>query len=168
MTSSAAAGLLLAAFNTAAPVDAQRDAARCCVARAFTAGIVTGRPYADLDALDAAIDAQFAQLGWDDVTEALGEHPRIGEPARGGWSAAEQAGAAGAPPAVADELAAGNRAYEERFGHVFLICATGLTATQLLDGLRARLDNDPATERRVVTDELRKITRLRMRKLLGG
>jgi 2-oxo-4-hydroxy-4-carboxy-5-ureidoimidazoline decarboxylase len=168
MTSAGAAGLLLAAFNTAAPVDAERDAARCCASRAFAAGIVTGRPYPDLDALDAAIDTQFARLGWDDVAEALGDHPRIGGPARAGWSAAEQAGAAGAPQAVSDGLAAGNRDYEERFGHVFLICASGLTGAQMLDSLRARLGNDPATERAVVTDELRKITRLRMRKLLGG
>jgi 2-oxo-4-hydroxy-4-carboxy-5-ureidoimidazoline decarboxylase len=95
-------------------------------------------------------------------------HPRIGDPAAAGWSRAEQAGAAAAAADVAAGLAAGNQAYQEKFGHVFLVCASGLTAEQMLGQLQDRLANDPATERRVVTDELRKITRQRMRKLLGG
>lgn len=168
MTGEGSAALLLATFNTAATVDAERDAARCCASRSFAAAIAAGRPYADLDAVDAAIDAEFGRLGWADVAEAVQGHPPIGDPAAAGWSRAEQAGAAGAPQDVAAALAAGNRAYQEKFGHVFLICATGLTAGQMLDQLQARLGNDPATERRIVTDELRKITRLRMRKLLGG
>jgi 2-oxo-4-hydroxy-4-carboxy-5-ureidoimidazoline decarboxylase len=157
----------LAAFNVAAAGDAERDVARCCASRSFAAAIASGRPYADLAAVSAAIDAGFARLGWADIAEALAGHPRIGEPALAGWSRAEQAGAVTAPPAVADELADGNRAYEQRFGYVFLVCATGLTAAQMLARLRARLENSPAAERRIVADELRKITHLRMRKLLG-
>jgi 2-oxo-4-hydroxy-4-carboxy-5-ureidoimidazoline decarboxylase len=168
MTRPDSSALLLAAFNTAATVDAERDAARCCASRAFAAAIAARRPYPDLDALDAAIDTEFGRLGWADVAEAVGDHPRIGDPAAAGWSRAEQAGAAAAAPDVAAGLAAGNQAYQEKFGHVFLICASGLTAGQLLGQLQARLGNDPATERRIVTDELRKITRQRMRKLLGG
>ncbi len=157
----------LAAFNAAPAAGAERDAARCCGSRAFAAAIAAGRPYPDAGAVSAAIDAEFGRLGWDDIAEALAGHPRIGEPSAG-WSRAEQAGAAAAPPAVARELADGNRAYEQRFGHVFLVCASGLSAEEMLARLRARLANDPAAERRVVTDELRKITQLRMRKLLGG
>lgn len=168
MTGTGSAALLLAAFNTAAAVDAERDAARCCASRSFATAIAAGRPYQDLDALGAAIDAEFARLSWADVAEALQGHPRIGDPAAAGWSRAEQAGAAAAPQDVAASLATGDQAYQEKFGHVFLICASGLTAGQMLDQLQARLGNDPATERRIVTDELRKITRLRMRKLLGG
>jgi 2-oxo-4-hydroxy-4-carboxy-5-ureidoimidazoline decarboxylase len=162
------APLLLTVFNTAGAGDAEGDVARCCASRAFAAAIVAGRPYDDFDALDAAIDTEFARLGWADVAEALREHPRIGDQAAAGWSRAEQAGAAAAAPDVTAELAEGNRAYEERFGHVFLICATGLSGEQMLAALRYRLGNDPGEERRIVTDELRKITRLRMRKLLGG
>jgi 2-oxo-4-hydroxy-4-carboxy-5-ureidoimidazoline decarboxylase len=168
MTGTGSAALLLAAFNTAATVDAERDATRCCASRPFAAAIAAGRPYADLDALDAAIDAEFGRLSWPDIAEAVQGHPRIGDPAAAGWSRAEQAGAAAAAQDVAAGLAAGNQAYQDKFGHVFLVCATGLTAEQMLDRLRARLGNDPATERQIVADELRKITRLRMRKLLGG
>jgi allantoicase len=81
------------------------------------------------------------------------------------WSAREQAGVAGADPAVLAELAEGNRVYEERFGHVFLICATGLSADAMLAALRERLGNDPATELRVAAEEQRKITHLRLEKL---
>jgi 2-oxo-4-hydroxy-4-carboxy-5-ureidoimidazoline decarboxylase len=168
MTGTGSAPLLLAAFNTAATVDAERDATRCCASRSFAAAIAAGRPYPDLDALDAAIDAEFGRLGWADVAEAVSDHPRIGDPAAAGWSRAEQAGAAAAAADVAAGLAAGNQAYQEKFGHVFLVCASGLTAEQMLRQLEDRLGHDPATERRVVTDELRKITRQRMRKLLGG
>jgi 2-oxo-4-hydroxy-4-carboxy-5-ureidoimidazoline decarboxylase len=149
----------LAAFNAAAPADAERDVTRCCASGAFATAIAAGRPY---------VDAGFGRLGWDDIAEALAGHPRIGEPAAAGWSRDEQAGAEAAPRAVARQLADGNRAYEQRFGHVFLVCASGLSAAELLARLRTRLPNDPATERRVVADELRKITQLRMRKLLGG
>lgn len=174
MTAPGSGSLLLTVFNTASAQDAERDVTRCCASRSLAAAIVAGRPYADFDALDAAIDAEFARLGWPDITEALRGHPRIGDPGQAGWpnarswSRAEQADALAAPPAVLGELAEGNRAYEERFGHVFLICATGLTAQEMLGQLRARLGNEPEAECRVVADELRKITRLRMRKLLGG
>ena len=72
---------------------------------------------------------------------------------------------AGADPATLAELAAGNKEYEERFGHVFLVCATGRSAGELLAALRERLGNDPATELRVAAEEQRKITHLRLEKL---
>lgn len=166
MTGQATAAAAVAAFNAAAAGDAGRDVARCCASRAFVSAIVAGRPYHDAAAVSAAVDAAFATLGWADIAEAVADHPRIGGPAAG-WSAGEQAGAAAAPPDVASELADGNRAYEQRFGHVFLVCASGLSAAELLARLRARLPNDQETERRIVAAELRKITQLRMRKLLG-
>ena len=99
----------------------------------------------------------------------LASHPRIGERAaadsrEGGWSRQEQSGAAGAAEQVRRELAAGNAAYEQRFGHVFLICATGLSAEAMLAALRSRLRNDPIAEREVVRGELVKIVRLRLAK----
>ena len=97
----------------------------------------------------------------------MSEHPRIGDRAvRGGMSAAEQSGAAAASDEVRQGLADGNVAYEQRFGHIFLICASGLSGLQMLDQLRARLEHDEEAERTVVRDELRKITRLRMTKAL--
>jgi 2-oxo-4-hydroxy-4-carboxy-5-ureidoimidazoline decarboxylase len=108
-------------------------------------------------------------LSWDDIAEGLDAHPRIGEgrPGESAWSAAEQAGAAAAGEPVRQALAEGNLAYEKRFGHVFLICASGLTGQQMLDQLQARLAHDEDAERAVVRRELLKITKLRMTKLLS-
>ena len=93
---------------------------------------------------------------------------RAGESRDGEWSRQEQAGVAGASADTLAALAAGNRAYEERFGQVFLICATGLSAAEMLAALRTRLGNDPDTEAKIVREELGKITGLRLQKLLGG
>jgi 2-oxo-4-hydroxy-4-carboxy-5-ureidoimidazoline decarboxylase len=98
------------------------------------------------------------------VLEAMSAHPRIGARVQG-QSAAEQSGVADSSRAA---LAAGNARYEERFGHVFLICATGLSGGQMRAALEERLGNDPATERAVATAELEKITMLRVAKALGA
>jgi 2-oxo-4-hydroxy-4-carboxy-5-ureidoimidazoline decarboxylase len=159
----------LAAFNAAPPEDAERDILACCASGAFVKAIGGGRPYRDPDALHAAVDAAFAALTWNDIVEAMDAHPRIGDrAASAGWSAAEQSGAAAASDQVRQDLAEGNLAYEQRFGHVFLICASGLSGPEMLSQLRARLNNDQQAERAVVRAELLKITQLRMAKLLGG
>ena len=155
----------LARFNALDAAGAREELRACCAAGRWADAVATGRPYADRSALRARADAALADLTWDDLTEALAAHPRIGERAEG-WSRQEQSGAAAAPDAVRDELAEGNRAYEKRFGHVFLICASGLTATQMLTALRARLRHDPATEREVVRRELGAIAWLRLERLL--
>jgi 2-oxo-4-hydroxy-4-carboxy-5-ureidoimidazoline decarboxylase len=116
--------------------------------------------------LDSA-DAAARSLTDEEVDRALAKHPRIGERPAGqgagaGWSRQEQSGV------TPDEaLAEGNRAYEQRFGRVFLICATGLDKEQILAALRQRLTHDDETERGVVKDELRKIALLRLGKLVG-
>jgi 2-oxo-4-hydroxy-4-carboxy-5-ureidoimidazoline decarboxylase len=157
----------LAAFNAASPQAAERDVLACCASGSFAKLIADGRPYPDAAAVAAAVDAAFSTLSWDDIVESMNAHPRIGERApAGGWSAAEQSGAASASDQVRQGLAEGNLAYSERFGHVFLICASGLSGQEMLTQLRARLGNDPGTERAVVREELLKITRLRMTKLL--
>src|ERR1700722_5929874 len=168
MTRPAAAPAALAAFNAAPARDAERDLARCCASHAFTAAIAAGRPFSGTEELSAAVDAAFSALEWTDIAEALAAHPRIGEPGRSSWSRAEQAGAAGVEPAVAGALTDGNRAYEQRFGHVFLVCATGLSAPEILASLQARLAHDRAAERCTVREELRKRTQLRIGKLLEG
>jgi len=158
----------LAAFNAASPEVAQRDVLACCASGSFARTIVGGRPYPDQAALQDAVNAAFKVLSWDDIVESMNAHPRIGDRVPGGgWSAGEQSGAASASETVRQALADGNVAYEQRFGHVFLICATGLSGQDMLDQLRARLGHDPETERAVVREELLKITRLRMAKLLG-
>jgi 2-oxo-4-hydroxy-4-carboxy-5-ureidoimidazoline decarboxylase len=161
----------LAAFDSAPAEVAERQVLACCASRAFAKAITAGRPYREPAALDAGVDAAFAALSWDDIVEGMNAHPRIGDRAAQagspGWSAAEQSGAAAASGAVRQGLADGNLAYEERFGHVFLICATGLSGPEMLTQLRVRLDHDDHTERTVVRQELLKITQLRMAKLLS-
>ena len=158
----------LSAFNAAPPDTAERELLTCCASGSFARAIAHGRPYAGPAALLAAVDAAFRTLSWDDIVESLNAHPRIGDrvPA-GGWSAAEQSGATFAGDQVRQALAEGNLAYERRFGHVFLICASGLSGQDMLDQLRARLGHDTETERAVVREELLKITRLRLTKLLN-
>jgi len=158
----------LSSFNAAPAQAAERDVLAWCESRAFAKAIAGGRPYQDAAALTAAIDTTFDALSWDDIVESMNGHPRIGDRAvRAPMSAAEQSGAAAASADVRQGLADGNAAYERRFGHIFLICASGLSGQQMLTQLRARLGNDPEAERAVVRAELRKITQLRMRKLLG-
>ncbi len=158
----------LAAFNAASAQAAERDVLECCASASFAKLITDGRPYRDAAAVLVAVDAAFSALSWDDIVESMNAHPRIGARApEGGWSAAEQSGAASASDRVRHALAEGNVAYEERFGHVFLICASGLSGQDMLTQLQARLGNDEEAERAVVRRELTKITRLRMTKLLS-
>jgi len=158
----------LGSFNAAPAEAAERDLLACCASGTFAKAIADGRPYQDPAALVAATDAAFDVLSWDDIVEAMSEHPRIGDRAvRTGMSAAEQSGAAAASDAVRQRLADGNLAYEQRFGHVFLICASGLSGQEMLTSLQARLGNDEETERAVVRAELLKITRLRMTRMLN-
>jgi 2-oxo-4-hydroxy-4-carboxy-5-ureidoimidazoline decarboxylase len=158
----------LAAFNAAPSEAAERDVLACCASVTFARAIASGRPYQGPAALLDTVDAAFSKLSWADISESMNAHPRIGDRLPGGgWSAAEQSGAAAAGEAVQQALADGNRAYEQRFGHVFLICASGLSGQDMLNQLRARLGNDPDTERAVVRRESLKITRLRLKKLLS-
>jgi 2-oxo-4-hydroxy-4-carboxy-5-ureidoimidazoline decarboxylase len=161
--------IAMAEFDAAPAADAAAELVPCCASKRWIAALVSGRPYLRLDRLTAASDALLARLDWSELESALAGHPRIGERAASdgrsdGWSRQEQAGAAAADDLVRRELAEANRAYEQRFGHVFLICATGLSADMMLGALRSRLRNDPIAEREVVRTELTKIVRLRLAK----
>jgi allantoicase len=158
-------------LNSLPAAQAHQLLASCCAARAWVERMAAGRPYADVDALLGASDRAVRELGRDGLAEALSAHPRIGERAAGAsaeaaWSRDEQAGVGTAAGEVRAALEEGNRAYEERFGHVFLIRASGRSAEEMLAALRQRLGNDPDTERGVVAEELREITRLRLERLL--
>jgi 2-oxo-4-hydroxy-4-carboxy-5-ureidoimidazoline decarboxylase len=153
----------LASFNAAPEQEAVATMLACCASRRFAAAMAAGRPYPSQAAAVAAVETVFQSLTWTDVLEGMDGHPRIGARVTG-LSAAEQAGVADDARAA---LAAGNAAYEERFGHVFLICATGLSGAQLLSALSQRLENDEKSERVAAATELRKITVLRVRKALA-
>jgi 2-oxo-4-hydroxy-4-carboxy-5-ureidoimidazoline decarboxylase len=153
----------LASFNAAPEQQAVAAMLACCASRRFAAAMATGRPYASQAAALAAVETVFESLTWPDVLEAMDAHPRIGARVTG-QSAVEQSRVADDSRAA---LAAGNVAYGERFGHVFLICATGLSGAEMLAALDQRLKNDEISERVVATTELRKITVLRVRKALA-
>lgn len=158
---------MLDAFNRLPPERVAEELSAVCAAPAWVHAVTQGRPYADLESLLGASDAAFDALGWEQVKLALDAHPRIGEVPTGAdreadWSRREQAGVRGA----AEELAAVNREYEERFGFLFLIFASGKSAEQILDAARQRLGNDDGTERKLVHGELGKIVRLRLERLV--
>jgi 2-oxo-4-hydroxy-4-carboxy-5-ureidoimidazoline decarboxylase len=158
----------LSSFNAAPAQAAEWEVLACCASKAFAKAIADGRPYRDPATLLAAVDTAFDALTWDDIAESINGHPRIGDRATSrGMSAAEQSGAAAASDQVRQGLAEGNLAYEKRFGHIFLICASGASGQEMLTKLRARLGNDQDAERAVVRAELLKITRLRLTKLLA-
>jgi len=163
----------LTRFNALPDGDAAAALGSCCASRRWVAAVTAARPFDDDAGLRRFSAAQLAALDWSDIQEALAAHPRIGERAAGTgrdatWSRAEQSGVADADARTAAALAAANAAYEAKFGHVYLIRATGRTAPQLLAAALGRLEHDEPTERAVVRDELNQIVRLRLDKLLIG
>ncbi|HWO63053.1 MAG TPA: 2-oxo-4-hydroxy-4-carboxy-5-ureidoimidazoline decarboxylase [Umezawaea sp.] len=156
----------LPGFNSAPADDLRPLLIECLAVPRWVEAVVAARPYPDVDALVARAEVD---LDAHEILGAIAGHPRIGERARhdgvsAGWSSAEQSGV---DVSLADRLVAANLAYEERFGHIYLVCATGLSGEQVLADLAARMDNDPATELRVVNRELAKIAALRLRKVIA-
>jgi OHCU decarboxylase len=156
-------------FNRLSDEEAAGELLAVCHSRRWAKEVAAGRPYADVAALQAAADDVWRGLSPDDWREAFEAHPRIGEGggASAGWSRQEQAGVGGAGADVRERLARGNAEYEARFGHVFLISAAGRDADEILAALTERLRNDPATELRVAATEHRRITRLRLERLMA-
>lgn len=142
-----------------------------CTSKEWQRRVIDGGPYADAEAVYVTSDEAVAGLSSAGFEEALAGHPRIGERAQDGHSAlsaAEQSGMTSASDALTRLMRAGNLEYEQRFGRVYLVCATGLSAQELYARLMTRLDNDDETENRVARAELAKINRLRLRRLLEG
>jgi 2-oxo-4-hydroxy-4-carboxy-5-ureidoimidazoline decarboxylase len=168
-----AEGKGVAGFNALPAERARAELLSCCSSPAWADDLLAGRPYPTVDALLDRGDLAVADLSEDELDLALAGHPRIGErhaaPADGrDFSSREQSGVDDADADVRDRLAAGNREYERRFGHVYLVSATGKGADEMLALLDARLANDPLFERRVTRIELAKINRIRLRTLLDG
>ena len=137
--------------------------------------MVDQRPFASVDDLLGKADGIWWSLETADWLEAFHSHPKIGERKAAekvaaqtrAWSEAEQAGIRSAAQEAKQALVEGNREYEERFNFIFIVCATGKTADQMLAILRDRLSNDRDKELQIAADEQRKITRLRLKKLVG-
>ena len=160
----------------ALPEPAAIDAfTKCCGAHRWAAQMAHARPFENAAALYAAADAIWEKLAKDDWLEAFTHHPKIGDmdslrakfANTKEWASGEQAGTASASEATLQGLADGNRDYEDRFGYIFIVCATGKSAEEMLGLLRARLGNEPAHELRVAAAEQAKITRIRLEKLLA-
>lgn len=148
---------------------------RCCGASAWVRRMVAARPLRDLTALLRASDEAWSACGPVDFKEAFAHHPRIGDigqlaqrfASTREWASGEQRGVEGAPRAVLERLAAGNRDYEARFGYIFIVCASGLSAGEMLERLEARLGHDPETELGIAAGEQHRITRLRLGRLFS-
>lgn len=147
---------------------------RCCGAHRWVNKMVHRRPYRDMADVLAAADEIWDALDREDYLEAFTHHPKIGDvdalrkkfASTAQWASGEQAGAAGASEETLTRLAAGNRAYEERNGFIFIICATGKSADEMLQALEQRLENPPETELQIAAEQQAMITRLRLEKLL--
>ncbi|GGS52495.1 2-oxo-4-hydroxy-4-carboxy-5-ureidoimidazoline decarboxylase [Streptomyces griseoviridis] len=157
----------LARFNTLADPAARAALHEVCASAAWGERLLAARPYAGCEDLYAASDAATAALTATDLAEAMAGHPPIGRPKPGDpTSSREQAGMAGAPDGLKAEMLELNLAYQEKFGHVFLICATGRTGEQMRDAVKQRIGNAPEREREIVRTELGKINRIRLARLV--
>ncbi len=166
---SAPEDLSIETFNALPEAAAREALLACCSSGRWAKTMAAGRPYRSVAALNDSADVALADLSTTDLEEAMAGHPRIGEKVTGGhgaWSRAEQGGMSEADADLEAAIAAGNADYERRFGHVYLVCASGKSAEELLSILRSRLSNEPEEEREVVREEFRKINRLRLARLV--
>jgi 2-oxo-4-hydroxy-4-carboxy-5-ureidoimidazoline decarboxylase len=138
-----------------------------CSSTIWARRVLAAAPFRDVDALLDRADRVLAELPDVEIDAALDGHPPIGGRVDNASSAREQAGMAAADDDIRAEMADKNREYEKKFGYVYLVCASGRTAEELLGILTERLDNDPDTERRVMRSELAKINGLRLERLLS-
>lgn len=163
-------------LNTLTHDEAEAEFVQCCGATAWACGMSARRPFGGADDLLRAAEEAWQNLDEEDWLEAFSRHPQIGEGKAATeqtgtekeWSEREQSGMGAADDATRRELEELNRAYAEKFGYIFIVCATGKSPAEVLAALRARLSNDPASEIASAAREQRRITKLRLEKLLGS
>jgi 2-oxo-4-hydroxy-4-carboxy-5-ureidoimidazoline decarboxylase len=165
---------VLARWNELDAETAAREVLPCCGSRGWADGLAARRPFADAQELFDISDAVWAGLAEDDWREAFDSHPRIGQQhARAAtaeslaWSSEEQRAAMLPDEAAKLALAAANRQYEERFGRIFLVCASGKSAAEILAILERRMNSTAAAEMLEAAEQQRQITQLRLRRWLG-
>ncbi len=167
--------MTLSEFNALPEAGALEALMRCCGCARWADAVLRSRPFADRASVLDTAGAVWEDCGSKEWLEAFAHHPRIGGKdalrakfaATSAWAKDEQAGAAAAGEAVLDALAKGNAEYEAKFGHIFIVCATGKSAAEMLDLLKSRLPNDVGTELRLAAGEQNKITKIRLEKLLS-
>ena len=161
-------------LNALAEDEAHAVFLRCCGSGRWAERMTAARPFADHDTMMAIGDTVWSALDRADWLEAFAAHPRIGDPEAGAageageLAAQEQSGAADAGADVKKRLAERNRDYEARFGYIFIVCATGKSASEMLAILEGRLSNDSDRELPIAAEQQRQITRLRLAKLLDS
>ena len=161
-------------LNSLPAEEATAEMLKCCGSTRWAEAMTEERPFADGRTLLETADRVWRGLGREDWLEAFRSHPKIGERKAAretgegarAWAEEEQSGTRDAGADVLDELAAANREYEEKFGHIFIVCATGKSAAEMLALLRGRFGNDAGTELRVAAEEQRRITQHTIRKSL--
>jgi OHCU decarboxylase len=161
-------------LNALSANDAEAEFLKCCGCRNWARAMTAARPFTNVDELLRKADGTWRSLSSEEWLEAFRAHPRIGEKKAAAaqseearkWSAQEQSGIRKAAATTMAALAEGNRDYEQRFGFIFIVCATGKSSDEMLAILQARLQNDGETEIAVAAEEQSRITRLRLEKLL--
>jgi OHCU decarboxylase len=162
-------------LNKLSANDAYTEFLKCCGSTRWARAMASARPFASEEQLFAEADRISSSLKDEDWLEAFRAHPKIGEkkaaapqsPQAQNWSAEEQSGVGAASADTMFQLAERNREYKDRFGFIFIVCASGKSSDEMLAILNSRIDNDPRTELRIAGEEQRKITRLRLEKLLN-
>ena len=162
-------------LNSLTKEEATAELLKCCGSTNWVRLVAASRPFRDERELFAATDRVWWSLNRVDWLEAFSSHPKIGEqkaesatpPEAQRWSEEEQASARAAARETLSALADANRVYEEKFGFIYIVCATGKSADEMLASLERRLGNDPDTELCVAAEEQRRIMQLRLRKLLN-
>lgn len=147
---------------------------KCCGTQSWVEQMISMFPFSDEKSLFAAAEKVWYSCAENDWKEAFTHHPKIGDidslkkkfGSTAQWASGEQAGVNVAAQDVLEALVAGNEMYEKKFGYIFIVCATGKSAEEMLDLLMARLRNDPQKEIKIAIDEQNKITKLRLEKLL--
>lgn len=162
-------------LNALSPEQAVKELLQCCGSKRWAEAMATQRPYASLETLLLAATDVWLSLEQSDWLEAFRSHPKIGERKATAsvseqsqqWSGQEQAGVNKASEQTVESLGNLNQLYEQRFGYIFIICATGKSSEEMLAALRERLQNDPATELPIAAAEQGRITHLRLKKLVN-
>jgi len=163
-------------LNALPAADARDAFTRCCGASAWVEAMMARRPFASAGHLREAAREQWEALTRDDWREAFAHHPKIGDlaslerkyAATADLAAREQSAVTRATRVVLEALAEGNRAYQQRFGYIFIVCASGKSAEEMLEALKDRLGNEPATEIGIAASEQWKIMQRRLDQMLEG
>jgi OHCU decarboxylase len=163
-------------LNSPPANEVETELLKCCGSKAWARQVTALRPFDSVDELVGKADRVWWSLEPDDWLEAFHSHPKIGEKKAGArvaeqsraWSAQEQSGVESSTEDTLNTLAELNRAYKKKFGFIFIVCATGKSSEEMLENLRARLENPPDMELRIAAAEQAKITELRLRKLLAS